>query len=81
MVPVAFSLLILSAFLDGVGTGWTVYPPLSARLFSGGFGVDLGILSLHVAGASSILASINFITTSLLRRNKSIGVEQVSLFV
>jgi heme/copper-type cytochrome/quinol oxidase subunit 1 len=47
----------------GSGTGWTVYPPLSAITGHSRGAVDLAIFSLHLSGVSSILGSINFITT------------------
>ena len=68
LIP-AFTLLLVSLFtggpagFNGSGTGWTVYAPLSTSGHSGGPSVDFVILSLHLAGASSILGSINLITT------------------
>ncbi len=57
-------LMVLRLLVDqGAGTGWTVYPPLSSVLFHPGASVDLAIFALHVAGASSILGSINFLAT------------------
>ena len=71
LVP-SFSLLLLSRMVDsGAGTGWTVYPPLSDSKFHRGARVDLAIFSLHVAGASSILGSINFLRTIFLARSRS----------
>jgi len=65
-----------------VGTGWTVYPPLANNLFHSGISVDLAIFSLHLAGVSSILGSINFITTILnIRKKKIIFIERLPLFV
>ena len=49
-------------------------------MHSGG-SVDLAILSLHVAGASSVLASINFITTVLNMRVVGLSMSQLPLFV
>ena len=40
-----------------------MYPPLSGNLAHSGGSVDLAIFSLHLAGASSILGAVNFITT------------------
>jgi cytochrome c oxidase subunit 1 len=57
-----------------------VYPPLST-LGHPGHSVDLAIFSLHLAGASSILGSINFITTVSNLRNSSVSLQQMSLFV
>ena len=63
LLPPAFIMLLGSALLGGgAGVGWTVYPPLSGGTGHPGPAVDMAILSLHLAGASSILASINFIT-------------------
>nr|YP_010555742.1 cytochrome c oxidase subunit I [Eupelmus anpingensis]UYR45771.1 cytochrome c oxidase subunit 1 [Eupelmus anpingensis] len=66
MLPPSLMLLISSMFIgSGTGTGWTVYPPLSSNLSHGGPSVDLSIFSLHIAGVSSIMGSVNFITTIL----------------
>lgn len=69
LIP-SFSLLLLSALVDsGAGTGWTVYPPLSDRKYHSGARVDMAIFSLHVAGARSILGSINFLSTIFCARS------------
>jgi len=74
-------LLLLSIFIGtGVGTGWTVYPPLSSNLAHAGPSVDLAIFSLHLAGASSIIGSINFITT-IINIRISIKLNQIPLFI
>nr|YP_009732925.1 cytochrome c oxidase subunit I [Diaphorencyrtus aligarhensis]QHU77262.1 cytochrome c oxidase subunit I [Diaphorencyrtus aligarhensis] len=66
LLPPSILLLISSMFVgSGTGTGWTVYPPLSSNLSHMGPSVDLSIFSLHIAGASSIMGSINFISTIL----------------
>nr|QMX85841.1 cytochrome c oxidase subunit I [Platencyrtus parkeri] len=66
LLPPSLMLLISSMFVgSGTGTGWTVYPPLSSNLSHMGPSVDLSIFSLHIAGISSIMASINLITTIL----------------
>lgn len=53
---------MLSGFVGlGAGTGWTLYPPLSSIQGHDSMAVDLVILSLHLAGVSSLLGSINFI--------------------
>lgn len=46
----------------GSGVGWTFYPPLSSSGYSG-VGVDFLLFSLHLAGVSSLLGSLNFIST------------------
>ena len=61
LIP-AFALLVMSMFFEGppgamgTGGGWTIYPPLSST-GQPGPAMDFAILSLHVAGASSILGA------------------------
>nr|QTA50557.1 cytochrome c oxidase subunit I [Sycophila sp. 2 JXW-2020] len=78
LVP-SIMLLISSMFVgSGTGTGWTVYPPLSGNVSHGGPSVDLSIFSLHIAGVSSIMGSINFISTIL--NMKIYKIEIIPLF-
>ena len=80
LLPPALSLLLFSSLIEsGVGTGWTVYPPLST-LGHQGAAVDFGIFSLHLAGVSSILGSINFITTIANIRGRGLKLEIIPLF-
>lgn len=82
LLPPAFTLLLLSALVDGgVGTGWTVYPPLAGVIAHPTIGVDMAIFSLHIAGASSILGAINFITTVLNMRAIGVSLTRLPLFV
>jgi heme/copper-type cytochrome/quinol oxidase subunit 1 len=82
LVPFSFTLLVLSLFMgSGAGTGWTVYPPLSDALYHGGHSVDMAILSLHLAGVSSLVGSINIITTAINMRAAGMSMERVPLFV
>lgn len=46
-----------------------------------GGSVDLAIFSLHLAGVSSILGAINFITTIINMRWAGIRLERMPLFV
>nr|QHN60231.1 cytochrome c oxidase subunit I [Tamarixia radiata] len=79
LLPPSLTLLLSSMFIgSGTGTGWTVYPPLSSNLSHSGPSVDLSIFSLHIAGISSIMASINFISTIL--NMKIYKLENISLF-
>jgi cytochrome c oxidase subunit 1 len=82
LLPVSLFLLVMSALVEqGPGTGWTVYPPLSSTLSHSGASVDLGIRSLHVSGASSILGSINFLVTVANMRAQQMTVYRMPLFV
>jgi cytochrome c oxidase subunit I len=80
LVP-SFLLLLSSALVEvGAGTGWTVYPPLSGVEFHSGPSVDLAIFSLHLAGVSSLLGSINFITTIFNMRLPGMTLLRMPLF-
>lgn len=60
----SFFLTFFSSIISfGSSSGWTLYPPLSSVPFSSSCSVDFLIFSLHMAGVSSILSSINFIVT------------------
>ncbi|HVZ91195.1 MAG TPA: cytochrome c oxidase subunit I [Rhizomicrobium sp.] len=86
LLPVSFSFLILSMFVEGdsggigVGGGWTLYAPLSTQ-GSPGPAMDFAIFSIHIAGASSILGAINFITTILNMRAPGMTLHKMPLFV
>jgi len=54
LLPPSLILLVTGLFAGGAGTGWTVYPPLSDTPYQLGAAVDLSILSLHIAGISSL---------------------------
>lgn len=78
----AILFLILSSYISlGAGTGWTVYPPLSRIYFHNDISVDLAIFSLHLGGISSILRSINFITTVFVMRFSGLLIERLPLFI
>ena len=81
LVP-AFLLLCGSALIgSGAGTGWTIYPPLSSSLGQPGASVDMAIFALHLAGASSLLGALNFITTILNMRAPGLSFHKLPLFV
>ena len=67
LLPPAALLLISSFFVPGGAPagGWTFYPPLSVQM---GIGMDMMIFAVHILGASSIMGSINIITTILNMR-------------
>ncbi|HYH37286.1 MAG TPA: cbb3-type cytochrome c oxidase subunit I, partial [Azospirillum sp.] len=81
IVP-AFLLLLGSAFVgQGAGTGWTIYPPLSGAMGQNGPSVDMAIFALHLAGASSVLGALNFITTIFNMRAPGMTLHKMPLFV
>jgi len=80
LVPALFLLLTGSLVDTGAGTGWTVYPPLSSFMFHGGASVDFTIFRLHLAGVSSLLGAVNFITTILNLRTLGILIDRIPLF-
>ncbi|MAW13201.1 MAG: cytochrome c oxidase subunit I [SAR116 cluster bacterium] len=85
LLPASLALLFMSLFVEGDGGlghggGWTLYAPLSTT-GSPGPAMDLIILSLHIAGASSLLGAINFITTILNMRAPGMTLHKMPLFV
>nr|UOF75860.1 cytochrome c oxidase subunit I [Moniliformis sp. XH-2020] len=82
LLPGSLALLMTSMLVEGAGTGWTLYPPLSSYGFSSGVSVDFMILSLHVAGLSSILASVNIVVTVwCVYKEIGVSMEKLTLFV
>ncbi|WP_213082650.1 cbb3-type cytochrome c oxidase subunit I, partial [Escherichia coli] len=57
------------------------YPPLAGIQAHSGASVDLAIFSLHLAGVSSLLGSINIITTILNMRVPGMFLHNMPLFV
>ncbi|HEX4459444.1 MAG TPA: cbb3-type cytochrome c oxidase subunit I, partial [Polyangia bacterium] len=54
---------------DGMAkAGWSAYPPLSTQLGTPGLGQTLWTISLFVAGASTTMGAVNYITTVLRER-------------
>ncbi len=80
LLPFAGTLLILSFFMPGgaPGVGWTMYAPLTVQM---GIGMDLTIFAVHLLGMSSILGSINIITTILNMRAPGMTLMRMPLFV
>src|SRR5437870_5980817 len=79
LLPPAALLLILSLFVPGgaAAGGWTMYPPLTVQA---GMGMDLTIFAVHILGASSIMGSINIITTILNLRAPGMTLMKMPLF-
>jgi cytochrome c oxidase subunit 1 len=80
LIPALTLFLIATNIENGVGTGWTLYPPLSSIHSHSGPSVDLGIFGLHLAGVSSLLGAMNFITTIFNMRSPGIRLHKVTLF-
>jgi heme/copper-type cytochrome/quinol oxidase subunit 1 len=81
-LPLSLLLLLSSALVEvAAGTGWTVYPPLSGITSHYGGSVDLAIFSLHLSGVSSILGSINFITSVPCEARFRLGLIPIFLHV
>ncbi|MEM9271824.1 MAG: cytochrome c oxidase subunit I [Cyanobacteria bacterium P01_F01_bin.143] len=78
MIPPGGILLLCSFFVGAPQAGWTSYPPLS--LISGVWGEEIWILCLLILGTSSILGSMNFITTILKMRIPSMDIHSMPLF-
>ena len=80
LLPVAATLLVSSFFVPGgaVAGGWTMYPPL---FIQGGISGDMTILAVHILGLSSILGSINIITTIMNMRAPGMTYMKMPLFV
>ena len=80
ILPFAGTMLLLSLFMPGGGpaAGWTLYPPLSTQ---GGIGMDFTILTIHMLGMSSVLGSINIISTILNMRAPGMTLMKMPMFV
>ena len=66
--------------MQGFGGGWVLYPPMSSDVGTPGPAADFVILSMHLAGASSILGSINFIATIFNMRAPGMTMFRMPLF-
>ncbi|HYC79078.1 MAG TPA: cbb3-type cytochrome c oxidase subunit I, partial [Planctomycetota bacterium] len=66
----AIGLLGWSFFVDGGAAqgGWTGYPPLSESAFTPGWGTTFWTMAVFIAGASSIMGAVNYITTIVKMR-------------
>jgi len=79
ILPFAATLLVSSFFVPGgaPGVGWTMYAPLTVQM---GAGMDLTIFAVHLLGMSSIMGSINIITTILNMRAPGMTLMRMPLF-
>jgi cytochrome c oxidase subunit I len=81
LLPFAFGLLLSTLFMDSPAPnyGWTFYAPLSTTY--GPPSTDFMILSIHLMGASSIMAAINIIATIMNMRAPGMGYLRMPIFV
>ena len=79
LLPPAGILLTASMLVPGgaAGTGWTLYPPLSIQM---GIGMDMAIFAVHILGMSSIMGSINIVTTILNLRAPTMPLMRMPMF-
>ncbi|HEU0203869.1 MAG TPA: cytochrome c oxidase subunit I [Burkholderiaceae bacterium] len=79
LLPPAGLLVVASFFAPGGATaaGWTLYAPLTVQM---GPGMDMAIFALHIMGASSIMGSINIITTILNMRAPGMTLMRMPMF-
>ena len=80
LLPPAAILLMSSFLMPGgaAGVGWTMYAPLTAQM---GPGMDTTIFAVHLLGMSSIMGSINIITTILNMRAPGMTMMKMPMFV
>ena len=80
ILPFAGTLLIVTLFLPGGAPagGWTMYPPLTLQT---GDAFPFLIFSVHLLGMSSIMGSINIISTVLNMRAPGMTLMKMPLFV
>ncbi|WP_078849586.1 cytochrome c oxidase subunit I [Streptomyces sp. NRRL F-5126] len=76
-------LLVVSGFLSPGGAadfGWFAYAPLNSAVHSPGVGGDLWAMGLVVSGLSTILGSVNFITTIICLRAPGMTLFRMPIF-
>lgn len=81
LLPFAFAILSSTLFMPGgaPAAGWTFYPPLSSQY--GPPSMDFLIVSVHLMGLSSIMASINIIATIMNLRAPGMTYRKMPIFV
>src|SRR3954447_3981207 len=76
-------LIVLAGFLTPEGAasfGWFAYAPLNGPVRTPGLGGDLWVMGLVVAGLSTILGSVNFITTIVCLRAPGMTMFRMPIF-
>src|SRR5699024_6078009 len=62
------------------GFGWFAYTPLSDSINSPGYGADLWIVGLAIAGLGTILGAVNMVTTVLTLRAPGMTMFRMPIF-
>ena len=79
--PIGIGMVVYTRKIEkGVGAGWTLYAPLSVKSETTG-GVEVLIISLHIAGIASIIGGINFVTTIITMRAPGMKMRYMPLYV
>ena len=79
-------IMLCSLFVEAgpAAAGWTVYPPLSAlpqSMPGSGMGMTLWLLSMVIFVVSSLMASLNYISTILNLRTKGMHMSRLPLTI
>ncbi|PYY36513.1 MULTISPECIES: cytochrome c oxidase subunit I [unclassified Curtobacterium] len=77
------SVIAMGGFLTPAGSasfGWTAYAPLSDTTFQPGLGGTLWVAGLSITGFSTILGSVNFITTIVTMRAPGMTMFRMPIF-
>jgi len=79
----AGGLMIASLWIDkgSAAGGWTMYPPLSNARFSGNLGTTIWVGGVALAGFSSIVGALNYITTTINMRAPGMSMFRMPLTV
>ncbi len=78
MLPPAIVLVAINPLLGGFDSGWTAYPPLSQQA---NLGQQAYLMAFVTVGFSSILSSINFLTTVFRMRAPGMTLMRMPIFV
>jgi len=78
------SCVLVGSFFVPMGAaaaGWTNYPPLSVNIGTPGLGQTMWVLGIFLAGTSTIMGAINYITTVIRLRAPGMGYFKMPLTV
>ncbi|MDX1600707.1 MAG: cbb3-type cytochrome c oxidase subunit I, partial [Anaerolineales bacterium] len=78
ITPMVPTLLLVSWFFGGWDSGWTGYAPLSITNETGQLFYNLAFITL---GLSSVVGSVNFLTTAYTKRAKGLTLGRFPIFV